>query len=165
MIAAHTFDVFLYELFAPLLAGGVARLVTTDELYDHGRMAALLRSATAFQAVPGVMEHLLTTMAGAGPHFGARMVMTGGDAVPPDLLDRVAEAFPAAEVIVTYGPTETTVFCTRYRTGAARPRPGGRSAARCRGPASASATTGDGRCRRGWKGNCGSPGPESRAAT
>ena len=129
VIAAHTFDVFLYELFAPLLAGGVARLVTTDELYDHGRMAALLRSATAFQAVPGVMEHLLTTMAGAGPHFGTRMVMTGGDAVPPDLLDRVAEAFPAAEVIVTYGPTETTVFCTlyRHRRGAAAPgRPIGR---------------------------------------
>ncbi|MGW1595659.1 amino acid adenylation domain-containing protein, partial [Streptomyces sp. NPDC002343] len=120
VIAAHTFDVFLYELLSPLLAGGQVRLVTTDELYDQERITALLDAATTFQAVPGVMEHLLTAL-GAGPGPGARacpgprLVMTGGDTVPSSLLGRLADAFPQAEIVVTYGPTETAVFCTAYR--------------------------------------------------
>ncbi|MFE6054267.1 amino acid adenylation domain-containing protein [Kitasatospora sp. NPDC056446] len=124
VIAAHTFDVFLYELFAPLLSGGRARIVTTEELYDHERMAALLASADTFQAVPGVLEHLLTALATTGTRPATRLVMTGGDAVPPDLLERAAEAFPAAEVVVTYGPTETAVFCSLHRHRRGAPVPG-----------------------------------------
>ncbi|MEU2729141.1 amino acid adenylation domain-containing protein [Streptomyces griseoviridis] len=114
VIAAHTFDVFLYELLSPLLAGGQVRLVTTDELYDQERITSLLETATTFQAVPGVMEHLLTAL-GASPCAGPRLVMTGGDTVPSGLLGRLADAFPQAEIVVTYGPTETAVFCTAYR--------------------------------------------------
>ena len=114
--AASTFDVFYYELFAPMLGGGASYLVSHDELYDADRIGELLHRATAFQAVPGMMEHLLQLLAtsGCGPSPSVRRVMTGGDSVPVALLRSVSAAFPAAGISITYGPTESAIFATRH---------------------------------------------------
>ncbi|WP_304452764.1 non-ribosomal peptide synthetase [Nocardiopsis sp. YSL2] len=112
--AAGTFDVFYYELFAVMLAGGRARIVTRAELFSPPAMVALLGSATAIQAVPGLMEHLLTAMSEEGTSTidSLQTVLTGGDTVPASLLDRLCRAFPRARVAVAYGPTETAIFAT-----------------------------------------------------
>jgi amino acid adenylation domain-containing protein/thioester reductase-like protein len=117
VLAAGTFDVFYYELFATMLAGGRSYLVDRAELFDPARIVPLLRRATSFQAVPGLMEHLLTALADAGVTElpGLRVVMTGGDLVPATLLRTLAGTFPRAQIVVTYGPTEAAIFCTGYR--------------------------------------------------
>jgi amino acid adenylation domain-containing protein/thioester reductase-like protein len=116
VLAPSTFDVFYYELFSAMLAGGRSVLVTKEETFDPERVAALFSRATTFQAVPGLMEHLLSTLreAGAGPSPSVRTVVTGGDVVPGALIATLHETFPRARVAVTYGPTETAIFATGH---------------------------------------------------
>ncbi|WP_114946852.1 non-ribosomal peptide synthetase [Microvirga calopogonii] len=116
VLAASTFDVFYYELFAPILSGGRARLLTREETLDPTRVVPLLQEATSFQAVPGLMQHLLAALATQGVERcpAMRRVMTGGDVVQPALLRTLHDVFPEATVCVTYGPTETAIFCTCY---------------------------------------------------
>lgn len=117
VLASCTFDVFFFELFAPLLAGGAARIVSREELLDPVELAPLLQRTTFFQAVPGTMEHVLASLDATGRRQSetVRAVMTGGEAVPSTLLARLATAFPNSDVIVTYGPTEAAIFCTLWR--------------------------------------------------
>ncbi|HEV3039088.1 MAG TPA: amino acid adenylation domain-containing protein [Candidatus Angelobacter sp.] len=116
VLASNTFDVFYYELFAPILAGGCSRLVSKTELFDPVSLASLVYEATCFQAVPGLMEQVLAAL--SDQHIDCcprmRVAMTGGDLVPPALLNTLRRVFPRAVVSVTYGPTETTIFCTGY---------------------------------------------------
>jgi amino acid adenylation domain-containing protein/thioester reductase-like protein len=114
--AAATFDVHYHELFSPISAGGRAYLVSHDELYDPAAIQALFARATTFQAVPGMMKHLLRMLGAPGPIRAPRVrrVMTGGDSVPSELLERIAATFPQAQISITYGPTETAIFATRY---------------------------------------------------
>ncbi|MGW4213445.1 amino acid adenylation domain-containing protein [Lentzea sp. NPDC004789] len=116
VLAPSTFDVFYYELFSTMFAGGRSVLVTKAETFEPARVSALLNEATAFQAVPGLMEHLLgslqETRTGSLP--GVRVVVTGGDVVPGALIETLHEVFPRADVSVTYGPTETAIFATGH---------------------------------------------------
>ncbi len=118
VLASSTFDVFYFELFGPMFGGGRSILVSREELFDPQRLTLLLQTATFFQAVPGVMEHLLTTLRDQGVPTcsNLRAVMTGGDLVPPALFPALNRAFPCARVMVTYGPTEAAVFCTLHVT-------------------------------------------------
>ncbi|MBV9788590.1 MAG: AMP-binding protein, partial [Chloroflexi bacterium] len=43
-----------------------------------------------------------------------RQVFVGGDAVAPDLLDEIQDAFPKARINVLYGPTEATIICATH---------------------------------------------------
>ncbi len=116
VLAPSTFDVFYYELFSTMLAGGRAVLVDKAELFDPVRLSALLETATAMQAVPGLMEHVLSSLdeAAIGLLPGMRVVVTGGDVVPGALIDTLHDVFPAAKVVVTYGPTEAAIFATGH---------------------------------------------------
>jgi amino acid adenylation domain-containing protein/thioester reductase-like protein len=126
VLARHTFDVFYYELISAMAAGGSSRIVTEQELYDDRTIVRYLGEATCFQAVPGLMGHLLTTLASAGVDAcrGMRQVVTGGDQVPPAMLSRLHAMFPEATVAITYGPTEAAIFCTRYVSHKAVPTVG-----------------------------------------
>ena len=116
VLASNAFDVFYYELFAPLLAGGRSHLLTREELFTPSVLANALDEATCFQAVPGLMEHVLASLREQGLTTcpGMRHVITGGDLVPPALPARMLELFPRARITITYGPTESAIFCTSY---------------------------------------------------
>ncbi|MGN6215483.1 MAG: amino acid adenylation domain-containing protein [Solirubrobacterales bacterium] len=111
-LAAHTFDIFYFELLSPLICGGTALLVSREELLDPAAILPLLRQATVLQAVPGLMEKLLRVLRGeGGTATRMRYAITGGDLVPPSLPGRMAAAFPRATPTVLYGPTEATMVC------------------------------------------------------
>jgi amino acid adenylation domain-containing protein/thioester reductase-like protein len=126
VLASSAFDVFYYELFSCLLAGGSSRLVSRAELFDPATIADLVAGATVFQAVPGLMEHILTALERSDrvtvPR--ARVVVTGGDLVPASLLNRLGGVFVNARVSVTYGPTETAIFATGYTLDRLKPAVG-----------------------------------------
>lgn len=123
VLAASTFDVFYFELFISMLAGGQSRIVTQEEIFSPHAIDELLKTATIFQAVPGLMENLLTSMSQSASHSheSLRVVITGGDIVPADLLATLSHAFPKAKVFVAYGPTEATIFSTLYLYDEQRP--------------------------------------------
>jgi amino acid adenylation domain-containing protein/thioester reductase-like protein len=114
VMAPVGFDIFFFEAFSPLMAGGVARLVSEEEWLNQHDLCAIFLNTTMFQAVPGMMTAILDALGPILPLEGMREVTTGGDRVPPDLLQRIADAFPCARITVTYGPTEAAIVATRF---------------------------------------------------
>ncbi len=115
-VASFSFDIFLLELLAPLLAGGTCVLLPTRPTLDLERVVDELGSATILHAVPAVMRQVLTLARlrrAAAPRL--RALFLGGDAVPADLLDNLRRTFPGVEIWVLYGPTETAIVCTLWR--------------------------------------------------
>ncbi|HEV2150667.1 MAG TPA: amino acid adenylation domain-containing protein, partial [Longimicrobiaceae bacterium] len=111
-LASFAFDIWAFEVLVPLVSGSTVRLLPMDRVRDADAVAAELRTAGAVHAVPALMRQVVSSVrgAGGGPLEGVRRVYVGGDAVPPELLAEMREAFPAAELRVLYGPTETTVL-------------------------------------------------------
>ena len=66
-IAPVVFDIALFELFNPLLAGGTALILTSDEVLDLPQLLVVLTRCTALHSVPGLMQQIVRAIA-ASPH-------------------------------------------------------------------------------------------------
>ncbi|HEX8273629.1 MAG TPA: amino acid adenylation domain-containing protein [Longimicrobiaceae bacterium] len=124
-LASHAFDIWLFETFAPLLAGGATRIVPRGTVLDVDRLVGELAEVDGLHAVPALMgETVRGVRAGPGtlPRLGH--VFVGGDAVAPELVDEMRTAFPAARVRVLYGPTEAAILCASTDAAAGTPLPG-----------------------------------------
>ena len=136
-LASFAFDIWHFEVVAPLLAGAAVRLVPRERVADVEALVRGLDDATLLHAVPALMRQVVLA-AGSGEGRGLsalRAAFVGGDAVPPDLLPEMKSAFPGAAVRVLYGPTEGTVICAAHDASAdgvvvhhplGRPLPGAR---------------------------------------
>jgi amino acid adenylation domain-containing protein len=122
-LASHAFDIWLFETFAPLLAGGAVRVVPRETVLDVDRLVGELAEADALHAVPALMREVVRGVRGGpGTLPRVRRVYVGGDAVPPELVEEMRTVFPAAELRVLYGPTEAAILCAS--SAAAAPLPG-----------------------------------------
>src|SRR6185295_18032017 len=121
---ASSFDVSVWELFAPLVAGGCVVLARPGEQQEPDRLAGTVRDRgiTGLRGVPGLLEALLREPAflEAG---SLRWLGSGGEPMPPSLGARLLERFDA-RVVNLYGPTECAVVSTWWecRAGAATDR-------------------------------------------
>jgi amino acid adenylation domain-containing protein len=113
-LAPFSFDIFLFELLAPLLAGGTSVLVDVRPAPDVPALAAALGEMTLLHAVPAVMRQIVDEVRHRGAERSLRRVFVGGDAVPPALLTDLAAVFPDARITVLYGPTETTLVASSW---------------------------------------------------
>ncbi|ARU62803.1 hypothetical protein CBW65_18865 [Tumebacillus avium] len=116
-VASATFDIALFEMLSPLVSGGTVTVLTRNEVLDLERMAEELQRFTVLHAVPSLMRQIAETVAKRGKpgHYEQlRLIFTGGDAVPPELLQLLREVFPNAQTHVLYGPTEGTIICSHY---------------------------------------------------
>ncbi|HEY0737680.1 MAG TPA: amino acid adenylation domain-containing protein, partial [Herpetosiphonaceae bacterium] len=123
-IASFAFDIALFELFCPLLAGGTAILLTKDQILDLPRLAATLETITVLHTLPSLMRQIVGVIREqprSGRYTRLRQVCVGGDAVPPDLLREMRAAFPQARINVLYGPTEATIICATHTVLAEQP--------------------------------------------
>ena len=105
------FDVSVFELFAPLLAGGSIEMVRD--------LLALVESprktwkASLISAVPSVFSMLLER--------GVMLqevttVVFAGEALPAKLVEDTRAVLPQARIADFYGPTETTVYATAWHS-------------------------------------------------
>ncbi|HEU0077321.1 MAG TPA: AMP-binding protein, partial [Longimicrobiaceae bacterium] len=109
--ASYAFDIWAFEVFAPLLSGGTVRLLARETVRDVERLVGELAEVDAVHAVPALMREVVQRVqAGPGTLPRMRRVYVGGDAVPPDLIGEMRRAFPSAELRVLYGPTEATIL-------------------------------------------------------
>ncbi|HEX3526265.1 MAG TPA: amino acid adenylation domain-containing protein [Thermoanaerobaculia bacterium] len=114
-IASSSFDIFLFELLGPLLAGGTVVLLPLRPTLDLEQLLAELGTATLLHAVPAVMRQVVELARRrrlSAPRL--RALLTGGDAVPADLLADLRAVFPQARSWVLYGPTEAAIVCTAW---------------------------------------------------
>ncbi len=129
-VAPFSFDIFFFELLAPLLAGGSCELLAATSPLDLDGLLKGLAAATRFHAVPALMRQVAAAARVTGGSYPIlRTLFVGGDAVPAALAAELAEVFPAVEVRVLYGPTEGTILAASElcrASAAAIPRPGPR---------------------------------------
>ncbi|MFF9202054.1 non-ribosomal peptide synthase/polyketide synthase [Streptomyces sp. NPDC014986] len=122
------FDVSVFELLCPLLAGGGVEVVADlPALADgHGpRRAGLL------SGVPSVLSRVL----GGDGAVEADTVVLAGEALPARTVRDIRDAMPSARIANIYGPTEATVYATAWFADGAVPGqapPIGRPVARTR---------------------------------
>ncbi|MDG5803808.1 amino acid adenylation domain-containing protein [Streptomyces ossamyceticus] len=113
-----TFDVSVFELFAPLACGGHVEL-----LRDALALTERAASDEPITLVSGVPSALAAVLEHGGLPAATGTVVLAGEALPGTLVDAVLAAAPGARVVNAYGPTEATVYATAWSTD--RPAPAG----------------------------------------
>ncbi|MBP7241271.1 non-ribosomal peptide synthetase [Amaricoccus sp.] len=106
---ASSFDASVWEILAPLMAGGTLVLLPPEAQRDPEWIVQCLdrHRVSVLQVVPSLLRILLDE-----PAFylcaGLRQVFSGGEALPEDLRARLASGL-GLDVANLYGPTETTI--------------------------------------------------------
>ncbi|WP_051789640.1 non-ribosomal peptide synthetase [Streptomyces sp. NRRL S-1022] len=124
-ISSLNYDMSVYEIFGPLLAGGCVVVPRDDDVTDPERLRRLLGDAavTAWSSAPALLEMLVAHARGHGglPGSALRLAVLGGDRPAPTLADRLAGLVPGVRLYNLAGMTETS-YCTLYHL-VRRPEP------------------------------------------
>ncbi|MGW6962107.1 amino acid adenylation domain-containing protein, partial [Streptomyces chartreusis] len=109
--APHAFDISLFEVWVPLASG--ARVVVAEPGVAVDA-AAVRRHVAAGVTHVHVTAGLFRVLADEEPECfsGAHEVLTGGDVVPLEAVERVRVACPEVRVRHLYGPTEVSLCAT-----------------------------------------------------
>ncbi|WP_392891207.1 non-ribosomal peptide synthetase [Streptomyces sp. LN699] len=112
---ACTFDMYLSEVYWPLLAGAAVVLAEPGRQRDADHLAELIRvrGVTTFYCVVSLLELFLLARDPAERYDGLRQVLTGGEPLPPELVKRF-HARSTATLTNLYGPSECTIHCTAW---------------------------------------------------
>jgi non-ribosomal peptide synthetase-like protein len=113
--ASVAFDLSMEEIWVPYLAGATLCVATPEILADIERLPALLAAekVTVIDTVPTLLAALPADVP------GLRLILLGGEALPPALVERWAR--PGRRIFNTYGPTEATVVATIEEVEPGRP--------------------------------------------
>ncbi len=113
-LASVAFDISLLELAAPLLAGAAVRIFPRALARDPEALVDASNDVTVLHAVPALARQVVDAVRGGRPLPALRLLLVGGDAIPPDLLEDARAALPGARTWALYGPTEATIVCAAY---------------------------------------------------
>lgn len=102
------FDVSIWEIFWPLYHGGTLVVCDPDGHRDPAYLRSLIERhrVTCANFVPSMLQVMLDELPPAScPSL--RWVLSGGEALSPQLRDRCHALLPHATLVNLYGPTET----------------------------------------------------------
>ncbi|WBB93320.1 non-ribosomal peptide synthetase [Verrucosispora sp. WMMC514] len=103
-----SFDVSVFELFAPLAVGGRVEVVRDlTVLVERGGWSGSLVSG-----VPSVFAQIVAS----GVDLDVARVVLAGEGLPASVFN----AIDAPEIVNIYGPTEATVYCLAWRSAGGR---------------------------------------------
>jgi amino acid adenylation domain-containing protein len=107
--ASLTFDLSEAEIFSALIRGATLVFARRDTLLSADALAALMRrERITYIGAPPAMLALLEPE----PYPDLRNVLAGGEACPPDLVNRWN--LPGRKLVNGYGPTEAAIGCTMF---------------------------------------------------
>jgi thioesterase domain-containing protein/acyl carrier protein len=117
-VARFTFSIAMFEVLSPLVAGGTLVVLERDHVLDFAQFTKTLEQLTMLHTVPSLMQKLLAYIQDnrldLGKIHGIKHVFTGGDTVPPDLLETMKQVFQKANVAVLYGCSEVSSLCATF---------------------------------------------------
>ncbi|MEP6653308.1 MAG: amino acid adenylation domain-containing protein [Myxococcales bacterium] len=117
-LARYTFSISMFELVSPLCCGGSLCLLERDDVLAPDRLARTLEQVTVVHAGPSLMGNLFRYLRGnpSAPRSFPRMrhASSGGDLVPPSVMEEMKAVFENAEIFVIYGCTEISCMGTTY---------------------------------------------------
>jgi non-ribosomal peptide synthetase-like protein len=104
--ASVAFDLSLEEIFIPYLVGATLKVAPAHVVKEVDQLPAVLEAEgiTVIDTVPTLLSMFDRDVA------SLRIVVLGGEACPPQLVERFARQ--GRRLFNTYGPTETTVVAT-----------------------------------------------------
>ncbi|MER5466279.1 amino acid adenylation domain-containing protein, partial [Streptomyces sp. NPDC002668] len=105
------FDSSTYELWVPLLSGGLAVVLPAAKI-DLGEVgeAIVRHGVTAAYFTTALFDAMAQEAMDSLRHL--KEIWTGGDVLPKAALEAVLAHCPDTTVVHAYGPTEATVFCS-----------------------------------------------------
>lgn len=108
------FDISIWQLLAPLLAGGQVVVVDDETVADSRALAAAVRreGVTVLELVPTMLRLLLDVTAEAPPAL--RWLLATGEELPPRLARRCLDRLPGVGLMNAYGPTECSDDVTHH---------------------------------------------------
>ncbi|UBI03209.1 non-ribosomal peptide synthetase [Corynebacterium freneyi] len=117
-LSAFDFDLSVLDLMLPLSVGGAVVLVGEESTRDAAEWARLIRehSVTVVNAAPGLVG-MLHDIASDDELAGVRLILTGGDRVPPSLGRALSRRVPGLRFIAMGGATEAAIHSTREEVG------------------------------------------------
>lgn len=117
-LARYTFSISLFDLISPLCCGGSVRILDRDQILDPGALCAALESVTVVHAGPSLLGSLFRYIRAtpSAPRALPKMrhASSGGDMIPPSVIEEMKTVFPRAELFVIYGCTEVSCMGTTY---------------------------------------------------
>ncbi|MFD0318146.1 amino acid adenylation domain-containing protein [Streptomyces flavalbus] len=123
--ASTSFDASLEQML-PALSVGASVVVRPDTIWAPEELADRVAATgiTVMELTPSYWVELVARLDALAPRLGTlRLLVTGGEALPADPLDRWFTYLPGVPVVNTYGPTETVISATAQTVHA---RPEGR---------------------------------------
>jgi amino acid adenylation domain-containing protein len=119
----YTFDVSIWELLLAFTVGASLVVAPPQAHRDPEALVDLIErhGVTMVHFVPSMLE-LFVTEPGVERCRSLRMILCGGEAVSPKLVNTLAATLPDAAVFNMYGPAEATIDvtaweCRRIETG------------------------------------------------
>lgn len=111
-----SFDASLEEIFYPLISGAALVVAPSGDQYDVEHLTELMRKheVTVIDVVPTMLKALLEDgrlRSCATLH----RIISGGEALPPDVVRRTYEQLGEVELVNTYGPTEAAITASFHR--------------------------------------------------
>ncbi|WP_432010893.1 non-ribosomal peptide synthase/polyketide synthase [Streptomyces cucumeris] len=106
------FDVSVFEILCPLLAGGSVEVVRDLPALIDPRERP--RTPGLISGVPSVFARILGADAAAWAEGAAGTVVLAGEALPAQTVRDVRAALPSSRIANLYGPTEATVYATAW---------------------------------------------------
>ncbi|WP_133468585.1 AMP-binding protein [Paraglaciecola marina] len=115
-IAKYSFSISLFDLLLPFYCGGSLKLRPRQQLLNSEFLVNYIKSVTCFHMGPALLESLVNYAEDKNMFFSSiTHVSSGGDIVPPSLLERCKFVFPNAEIWVIYGCTEVSCMGTTWQ--------------------------------------------------
>ncbi len=117
--ASQAFDISVWQMFAPLVAGGRVHLVGDEPAHDP---VLLMReadraAAAVLEVVPSMLHMILDHLEAAAarpPLASLRWLLATGETLPPELCRRWLALYPTIPVVNAYGPTECSDDVTHH---------------------------------------------------
>ncbi|MEV8604654.1 amino acid adenylation domain-containing protein [Streptomyces griseoviridis] len=119
--ASTSFDASLEQIL-PALSTGATVLVRPDDIWAPEELADRVADerVTVMELTPSYWAELVARLDTLAPRLTSlRLLVTGGEALPADPLERWFAHLPAVPVVNTYGPTETVISATAHTLAAA----------------------------------------------
>ncbi len=107
-----SFDVSVFEIFAPLVSGGTVEIVSSLLALADG-----VGDPASGRLISGVPSAISQVMTASEISVRARAVILAGEPFTPRTFSAIRATWPGARIFNIYGPTETTVYVTSWRSG------------------------------------------------
>ncbi|MEU1728470.1 amino acid adenylation domain-containing protein [Nonomuraea sp. NPDC005692] len=124
-ISALDFDLSVYEIFGPLMAGGAVVIPGAESAREPQAWVRLLRdhSVTVWDSVPVLLDMLITTAEETGQAPSSlRLVLTGGDWISMDLPGRLHALVPGCVFVGCGGATEGAIYSNYFQVDRVDPQ-------------------------------------------